>query len=366
MINLRSDTFTEPCPNMIKAMSTAKIGDDCYEEDPTVKKLEKKCSELLQKESALFMPSGTMSNQVAIKTHTKPGDEVLTHERYHVYYYESAPSSAFSGVHFGLITSKDGSVKSRDIKDFIERKPRGNLYAVPSLLCLENTVCSMGGKVLPLGELVTTIKEAQRQGMNVHLDGARIFNASAAEGSSVSDFAKHSNSISICFSKGLGAPMGSILAGDREFINNAKRYRKWFGGGLHQSGFIAAACLYALNHHTDFKQLQRDHNHAKYVYKVLSSYFGKELLTYNRSNMLLLSCKKLEIEVVDLVESLKRVGILVLPWDKDSIRMVFHRGVHEKDVPKIGKLIIQCIESLLPNNSISRNLFRIISFSGQS
>ncbi len=365
MINLRSDTFTEPCIGMRKAMATAKVGDDCYKEDPTVSRLEKQCADLFQKEAALFMPSGTMSNQVAIKTHTNPGEEVLTHERYHVYYYESAPSSAFSGIHFGLITNNDGSIRPIDIQKSISRKPRGNLYAVPSLLCLENTICSMGGKVLSQQELAATMKEAHLLGMKVHLDGARIFNASAAENTSVSDFAKHSDSISICFSKGLGAPMGSILSGDRDFIENARKYRKWFGGAFHQSGFIAAACLYALNHHTDFKQIQKDHNHAESVYKTLLNYFGEGVLTYNKSNMLLLSCKALDIEVIELIAALKKVGILVLPWDNESIRMVFHRGVHEKAVPKIGKLMIQCIESLIPSSLKSTTLFKLVSCSGK-
>ena len=185
MIDLRSDTITRPCIGMRQAMANAEMGDDCYGEDRTVKLLEEKCSEILQKEAALFMPTGTMSNQVAIKAHTKNGDEVFTHARYHVYYYEAAPSSAFSGVHFGTISHDSGAVKPEDLSHLMQAKPRGQLYAQPTLLVLENSVCSLGGKSFTASELTRTKKRANDLGLRVHLDGARLLNACVSTGSKI-------------------------------------------------------------------------------------------------------------------------------------------------------------------------------------
>lgn len=345
MIDLRSDTFTTPCAGMRKAMAHAETGDDCYGEDPTVRQLEEHCADLFGKESAVFMPTGTMSNQVAIKTHTTHGDEVFIHARYHVYYYESAPSSAFSGVHFGVVSSEDGAIHKDHVHQLMSARPRGPLYAKPSLLILENSVCSLGGRVFTPTQLIATKKAAESHHLRVHLDGARILNACIATDSSPRSFGQVCDSVSMCFAKGLGAPMGSILAGSKEFIDNARMYRKWFGGAMHQSGIIAAACLYGLQH-IGTKQIAQDHCFAEQVYQDLTQYVGKFAVTYHRSNMILIAVNVLGLDTGEVVRALKQQGILVLPWDAHCIRLVFHRGVTQDMISDLGSRIAGVLNSL--------------------
>lgn len=351
MIDLRSDTFTKPCHEMRKAIYHAEIGDDCYGEDQSVLALEEKCSDLFGKDSALFMPSGTMSNQVAIKTHTEPGNEIFTHERYHVFYYESAPTSAVSGVHFNLINNPKGIIERSDLYKAMNRKPRGPLYAKPRLLMLENTVCSLGGLAIRAEVLENSYLLAKKFGMSVHLDGARIYNACVSTDQSPVNFGNACDSISMCFAKGLGAPVGSILVGTKEFIDLAKTYRKWLGGSMHQSGMMAAACMFALEK-VGLSQIKSDHEHAMFVYNELKNYFNPDFVHKPDSNMLILNCNYIGVNASDVIVSLKERGILALPWDEHCIRMVFHRGVTEEDTKALPLRITDTVSELLPASNV--------------
>lgn len=351
MIDLRSDTFTKPCKEMRKAIYNAEIGDDCYGEDASVSALEERCADLFKKESAIFMPSGTMSNQVAIKAHTEPGNEVFTHERYHVFYYESAPTSAISGVHFNLIDNQEGTISRSDIYKAINRKPRGPLYAKPRLLMLENTVCSLGGLSFRAEVLESTSQLARKFGMAVHLDGARIYNACVSTDQSPDQFGMTCDSISMCFAKGLGAPVGSILAGGKEFISQAKTYRKWLGGAMHQSGMMASACLFALDK-VGISQIKTDHDHALHVYNELQTYFNQGFVQKPDSNMLILNCQYIGVSPTSVINSLREKGILVLPWDEHCIRMVFHRGVSEAETMGLAMSISDAVSELLPVSNV--------------
>lgn len=330
---------------MRRIIENAVVGDDCYGEDPTVRDLEQGCADLFGKEEALFMVSGTMSNQVALKSHTTPGDEVLIHERYHIYYYESAPSSAFSAIHFNVVNRPNGSIQAADVLSAIRSKPRSEIYAKLSLLVLENTVCSLAGRTIPFEELRGAADCARSHGLSVHIDGARILNACAVNGLDPKLYGAIADSITICFSKGLGAPMGSMLMGSSALIQRARRFRKWFGGGLHQAGLMAAACRYALEH-IGIQQLAADHHKAMIMYRTLEEALGPNVVCKPDTNMLLLDCRPLEVKVEELVDRLRARNVLCLPWDGHAIRAVLHRDVTEMQAKTAAEIIAQTIEGL--------------------
>ena len=261
MVDLRSDTVTKPTDEMRQLIATAKVGDDVLGDDPTIIALQNMISELLDKEAALFVPSGTMSNAIAIRTHTKPGDEIITESTSHIYIYEGGGYAALSGCSVALVPGKLGIMTPEDVEKAI-RKSDGSLGHFPngSLVCVENTSNRGGGTCYSQENLDAIAKVAHENNCAVHMDGARLFNAAIATGTNPARIVRDYDSISICLSKGLGSPVGSLLVGSSEFIAEAHRWRKMFGGGMRQAGVIAAAGIYALEN--NISRLDDDHKRA--------------------------------------------------------------------------------------------------------
>ncbi|MDP2972738.1 MAG: GntG family PLP-dependent aldolase, partial [Deltaproteobacteria bacterium] len=254
-IDLRSDTVTRPTPLMRKAMSEAEVGDDVFGEDPTVNALHERVAQMLGKEAALFVPSGTMANQLAIKSHTQPGDEVIIEATSHPYNFEGGGGAVLSGIQFYCLRGVRGILDASQIEEAI--RPDDHHFPVTRLICLENTHNRGGGAIYPIDKMAEIYRLAKSKGLLVHLDGARLWNASVATGISPHEYGQWADSVSVCLSKGLGAPIGSLVAGSRIFIDRVHRFRKMFGGGMRQVGIIAAAGLYALEHHIE--RLKEDH-----------------------------------------------------------------------------------------------------------
>ena len=264
-INLISDTVTKPTPQMLAAMMAAKVGDDVFNEDPTINALQSKTAALFGKEQALFCPSGTMTNQIAIKVHTSPLDEVICDEYSHIYQYEVGGYSFNSGVGINLIKGQHGKITAAQIEEAI--KPLHDWLPKSRLVVLENTCNKGGGSFYTLDEIRPIAQLCKNKGLRLHLDGARLFNALVETGESTLAVGQLFDSISICLSKGLGAPVGSLLIGQQDFIAEARRFRKVMGGGMRQAGYLAAAGIYALDHHID--RLKTDNDRARQLGKVL-------------------------------------------------------------------------------------------------
>ena len=273
MIDLRSDTVTKPSQAMREAMASAEVDDDVLGHDPTVQKLEQRTAELLGKDAALFVPSGTMANQLAIKTLTTGGDEIIIEADSHIFWYEAGAPAVISGVMCHRVQGDRGVFTAADVRQAI----RGQDIHFPrtSLVCVENTHNRGGGKVWPIDQIADVAAAAREAKLKLHLDGARLWNASVASGISEAEYAEHFDSVSVCFSKGLGAPVGSAIAGDADFITLAKRFRKMFGGGMRQAGVIAAGAIYALANNRD--RLADDHANAKRLAEGLAGIDGIEV-----------------------------------------------------------------------------------------
>ncbi len=259
IVNLISDTVTKPTPGMLAAMMRAEVGDDVFKEDPTVRALEERCAALFGHEAALFCPSGTMTNQIAIKVHTRPLDEVICDEMSHIFQYEVGGYAFHSGVGINLLHGENGIVTAKMVEAAV--KPRYDWLPISRLTVIENTCNKGGGSIYQLQEVAAIAAVCKQHQMAFHLDGARIFNALAATGESPADYGQYMDSISVCLSKGLGAPVGSVLIGNKAFIAEARRVRKAMGGGMRQVGYLAAAGIYALDHHVE--RLEEDHAHAR-------------------------------------------------------------------------------------------------------
>jgi threonine aldolase len=259
VIDMRSDTVTKPTPGMRRAMAEAEVGDDMSGEDPTVNRLEKLMADLLEKEAAVFACSGTQSNQMGVRTHCQPGDELLIECTGHIANFEQGAPAALSGVTCRPITGRDGILDLPDLEGKI--RADNQHLCITRLVCLENTTNVGGGRVYPLENINRIGQWAHRHGLKVHMDGARLFNAVVAGGIGPAEICRHIDTVSICFSKGLGCPMGSILVGSKAEIARARRVRKLFGGALRQAGIVAAAAVYAMEHHVE--RLQDDHENAR-------------------------------------------------------------------------------------------------------
>ncbi len=258
LIDLRSDTVTRPTPAMLRAMAAAELGDDVLGDDPTVLRLQAVVAERLGKEAGLFVPSGTMGNQLAIRAQTSSGDQVVVEDGAHVYRYEAGAPAALSGVQLTCVPAPGGLLSWDLVEPALN--PANVHCAPPSLVCLENTHNRAGGRLVPQAMVAAVGAGAHARGLRVHLDGARLWHAHVAGGLPLAELAAPADTVSVCFSKGLGAPVGSVLVGDREVIGRAYRFRKMWGGGMRQSGLLAAACLYALEHHLE--RLAEDHARA--------------------------------------------------------------------------------------------------------
>lgn len=326
VIDLRSDTVTKPTPGMRAAMAAAEVGDDVFGDDPTVNLLEARAAEAVGKEAALFVPSGTMANLVALLTHTNPGDEVILGDQSHVFQYEVGGVARVAGlVTRTLANLPDGTIDPAELRAAI--RPETIHSPGSRLLCLENTHNRCAGAALPPAAVGELAEIARRRGLAVHLDGARIFNAAAALGVTAAELAAPCDSVSFCFSKGLGAPVGSVLCGSREFVARARRFRKLLGGGMRQAGVLAAAALYALEHHIE--RLPEDHEHARRLAEGLAT-LGPFRPLPPQTNIVVVEA--LEGRVDDWVAAFAAAGVLAVAFGPGRFRMVTHLDVSRADV----------------------------------
>lgn len=340
-IDLRSDTVTKPSTAMREAMMKAEVGDDVYSEDPTVNRLQNLIAEMFGKEASLFVPSGTMGNEVCIKVHTQPGDEIIVEQDSHIFIYETAAPSLLAGVQVMPIPGRSGNMTVEQIKNAV--RPKAYYLPPTKLICIENTHGRSAGSIIPLDEIKRIRNLSLNENIKMHLDGARLWNASVASGVSLKEYALYFDSLSVCFSKGLGAPIGSIIIGSEEFIQRARVYRKIFGGGMRQAGILAAAALYALDNNRD--RLEEDHNKAYYFATELNQL--KQIginLNEIQTNMVIADVapsKKNQQEVLNL---LKINGVLLTPERSTSIRAVMHLDVsmdQVKDAVKVFKSLFK-------------------------
>lgn len=335
MIDLRSDTVTRPSDAMRKAMYNAEVGDDVFKEDPSVNKLEHYVAELLGKEAALYVASGVMGNQICLNVLTNPGDEVICERDAHIFNYESGSPAALSGIQLFPIEGNYGVITPEQVEPII--RPTSAYYMPRTkVIEVENTHNRAGGTIWKIEEIAALKNLAKKYNLFYHLDGARIWNASVETGISVSEYAKYFDSISCCLSKGLGAPVGSIIAGTKDFINEAFRVRKAWGGGMRQIGILAAAGLYALQN--NFEKLKEDHDKAKYLAKRINANPNLEIdMQAVQTNILLFKPKNISVE-----EGLKRCkekGLLLSVGKVDLIRAITHLDVTIKDVEKAADII---------------------------
>lgn len=337
-IDLRSDTLTLPTPPMRLAMANAEVGDDVYGEDPTVNRLEARTAEILGKEAALFMPSGTMANQVAVRSHTEPGDEILLDANAHIYYFEAGAPAAIAGVLCRCLPGRRGIFSTEDILAVL--RPPDPHFPPTRLVCLENTHNRGGGSIWPIERIAEIASLGRERGFRMHLDGARLWNAAAASGIPEREYAAYFDSVNVCFSKGLGAPVGSALAGSREFIQRARRFRKQFGGGMRQAGILAAGALYALEHQR--ARLAEDHANARALAQGLAQLPGIELdLATVQTNIVVFRVTTMPAQA--LVAKLKDRGVLVLSTGPDTIRAVTHLNVSTEDITRALADFARCL-----------------------
>ena len=330
-IDLRSDTVTQPTTDMRTAMAQAPVGDDVWGEDPTVAHLEERAASLLGKPAALFVPSGTMANQIALLSHCDRADEVFVGEGNHSLFYESGAGPAWAGVSFTVV-GRDGLFTADQLVEMI--RPRDQHFPRPRLVAIENTHNRSGGRVFPQRDIEAIAAAAHTRGLSLHLDGARIWNAAVATGCPPATLCEPVDSVSACFSKGLGAPVGSVLAGDTDFITRAHRYRKMLGGGMRQAGILAGACLYALDHHVE--RLGDDHANARGLARALSHIDG-------------LRCDPARVETnivvfevpspgaPDFVILAAKQGVKLSAMDPRRVRAVTHLDVSAADVREAAR-----------------------------
>ncbi len=328
MIDLRSDTVTKPNEQMRKAMYEAEVGDDVYGEDPTVNRLEQIAAETLGKEAALFVTSGTQGNQIAGLVHCQPGQEVIMESQAHLFLYEAAALSAFAGVQIKTIDGNRGAMNPVDVEAAI----RGDDIHQPEtgLICIENTHNKAGGAIVPLENMEQIYHLSRQHQIPVHLDGARLFNAAAAAQIPAKEFAKYTDSVQFCLSKGLGAPVGSIIAGSSEFIEKARKWRKRLGGGLRQAGVLAAPGIIALEENV--KHLVKDHENAKLLAEGLQNIEGIVLENQVDTNILLINITETKHSNEDFIHLLKEQGVLAGAFGPNVIRFVTNNGVTKKDI----------------------------------
>lgn len=330
IIDLRSDTVTQPTQGMMDAMLSAPLGDDVFGEDPTVNKLEEKLAEMFGMEAGLFCPSGTMTNQIAIKAHTQPGDEVICDINSHIYVNEGGGIAFNSGVQARVVNGNHGKLTAAMVEENIN--PMHDWLPHTALVSLENTVNKAGGSFYTAKEIESIKKLCSEKNLPLHLDGARIFNALEETKESTEQVGKLFDSISICLSKGLGTPLGSVLIGKKEFIKRSKRIRKVFGGGMRQAGIIAAAGLYALDHH--IKRLADDHRRAKEIEKALKAVSLVEEILPVETNIVIFNMSD-KITGAEFIKKLAGHNIKASGFGKQSVRMVTHLDFKDEMLEKV-------------------------------
>lgn len=319
MIDLRSDTITKPTSEMLEAMMSAEVGDDVFGDDPTVNLLQEKISRLFGMEDAIYCPSGTMTNQIGMRILTRPQDEVICHKHSHVYLYEGGGMMYNSMVSPKLLEGNRGMITAEQVRESIN--PDDIHFPNSRLVVLENTMNKGGGAVYDITDIEAIRKVCDENDLNLHMDGARFFNALAKTGEQPADYGKFFDTISICFSKGLGAPVGSVLLGTKEQMKEAKRVRKVFGGGMRQAGYLAAACIYALDHHTE--RLKEDHERAQKIGEVLKDLAFIEDVYPVETNIVIGKLVESKSEQW-LLEELEKRGVLAVGFGKGLVRFVTH------------------------------------------
>jgi threonine aldolase len=335
-IDLRSDTVTRPSPAMRRAMAEAEVGDDVFLEDPTLNLLQERAAAVFGREAALFVPSGSMGNLSCIMAHTRPGQEVICETNGHVYNYEMGALSALAGLLPRVVTGEDGLLSW----DAIAPAIRPKVYYRPqtSLICLENTVNMAGGTVYPTEVVSDICERAHEQGIRVHLDGARVFNAATYLNEKVAEMTKKCDSVQFCLSKGLGAPVGSMIVGTREFVERCRSIRKMLGGGMRQAGVLAAAGLVALEHGP--KRLKEDHDNAQLLAQKLSRVPGLSLNPDKvQTNIVIFSVKPSGLSAGEFLSQIKSRDVLAVPVDRDRVRMVTHVDVSRADVENAADIV---------------------------
>jgi threonine aldolase len=323
-VDLRSDTVTRPTPEMRRAMFEAEVGDDVYGEDPTVNRLERRAAEIFGREAAVFVPTGSMGNQIAIKVHTRPGQEIICEERGHIFNYEMAVPASFSGCLVRPIAAEAGILNWEQVK----KKIAGPTYylAQTGLVSLENTHNMAGGTVYPTEVAEEICDKAHERGIPVHLDGARVFNAATWLGKPVAEITRKFDSVMFCLSKGLGAPVGSMLVGSRQFIDDARKYRKALGGGMRQAGILAAAGLIALEKMP--ARLHEDHANAKYLATELAKVPGLSIdLNTVQTNILIVDIGGTGMPSSEFIRKVGEKGLLIGSVNDELVRFVTHMDV---------------------------------------
>ena len=336
MIDLRSDTITVPGPEMRQAMASAKVGDDVFGEDPTVHELEETTAGLLGKQAALFVPSGVMANQTAIKAQTSAGDEVVVEETSHILLYESGAAPVLSGVQLRTVKGENGLVRPSQVEYLLRGE---DVHVAPvRLICLENTHNKAGGRVLPLDGIRGLSEFAQKNELRLHMDGARLWNAAVALGVRPAEIARYVDSVAVCFSKGLGAPVGSAIAGPEPFIRRCRKIRKMLGGGMRQAGIIAAGALYAVRH--QYERLREDHDHARAFAGIIAERSCLLVdLSSVQTNIVIMDVSPTGLSTAEIISRMQEKGVRFTSMDGSLLRAVTHCDVSKSDVLAAAELL---------------------------
>lgn len=336
VVDLRSDTVTRPVPGMRDAIATAAVGDDVFGDDPSVQALQEKVAGLLGKEAALFVPSGTMSNGIAVKVNTRPGDEMIVESGYHMFNFETGSAAVISGVQVSALPGVRGVITAEQVEAAV--RPIDDHFPRTRLISLENSCNVAGGTLFPLEEMKRIREVALRHGLAMHLDGARLWNASVAEGIEPARYAENFDTVSVCLSKGLGAPVGSLLAGPADLMVEAHRVRKMLGGGMRQSGILAAAGLYAIDHH--WQRMAEDHRLARMLAETLHRLRGVEVdLEAVRTNIVMGRLCRDGWTTGRFTEELEAQGVRITSFGADRFRLVTHLDVQEEAARRAASVI---------------------------
>ncbi len=342
-IDLRSDTLTQPTLEMREYMLRAEVGDDVYGEDPTVNRLQQKICELTGKEAALFVTSGTQANQIAINAHTRPGEEVIVERFSHIFNYEGGASGLLSGVQLHPIRGEYGVFDVDELPYLL--RPTDHHYPQTRLIAIENTHNRWGGTIYPVEKIKEVSDFARANSLLMHLDGARLWNASVATGVSIAEYASCFDSVSLCFSKGLGAPVGSILAGSAEFIKRAHYYRKVYGGGMRQAGILAAGAIYALKNNVN--RLAEDHRRARAIAEALNHMPGLVVdLQRTETNIILVDVALTGRSAAHVAMRLEENGVKASPMTSTVLRAVTHLHITDNDVDQVIEVVKKLIKRL--------------------
>jgi threonine aldolase len=334
LIDLRSDTVTKPSPEMLQAMLSARVGDDVFGEDPTVKELEEKCAAIFGMDHGVFCPSGTMTNQIGINILTNPYEEVICYEGSHIYKYEGGGVAGNSGLSFKLLKASKGKLAVRDIEENINSEDIH--FPNTTLVAIENTVNKAGGSCYTLDEIRAIAELCKKEHLKLHLDGARLFNALVKTGDDPNEYGKYFDTISICLSKGLGAPVGSVLLCKNDYARKARRIRKVFGGGMRQAGYLAAAGIYALDN--NIERMREDHRRAKRLGEELENLSFVEEVYPVETNIVIFKLSNGQT-AAEFLEKLKAKNILAVPFGKHEVRFVTHLDFNEEMLGRAIKVL---------------------------